>query len=390
MNHIHSLELWPLERLQPFQGNLKKTDKSWIQALANRIQKYGFNAPFFVWKDHDKLLDGHQRLEALKLLNWKDDVPVVLIEAKDEREAKERLLEYNTTYSKIDQDVFEDWSDDLDLDDLNLIGMESLDVSPTVLPEGIDDAPPVPTTPKTKLGDCYQLGRHRLLCGDSTKKEDVERLMDEKQADMVFTDPPYGMKYNPNMSDTLRRKKGNWQAKLNNYSEVIGDEKDFDPSFLLELLQECKEQFWWGADYYSQRIPENDSGSWFVWDKRFGIEDMKWSTSEFELCWSKIRHHRQIVRVTWSGILGTEQEHDHADGRQHPTQKPVKLAAWFLEKFSKELNLILDPFGGSGSTLIACEQTKRICYMMELDPGYCDVIVSRWEKLTGQTAQLLS
>lgn len=135
MNHIHSLESWPLARLQPFQGNLKKTDPSWIEALANRIQKHGFSAPFYVWKDHDKLLDGHQRLEALKLLNWTEDVPVVLIEAKDEQEAKERLLEYNSIYSKIDEEVFENWSDDLDLEDLNLIGLEHLDVTPAFAPE---------------------------------------------------------------------------------------------------------------------------------------------------------------------------------------------------------------------------------------------------------------
>ncbi len=137
-SHVASFESWPLERLKPFQGALKKVDPSWIEALANRISRKGFSAPFFVWKGHDLLLDGHQRLEALKLLQSRGfelpQLPVVLIEATDEQDAKEKLLEYNTQYSVIDQDIFTEWSTDLDLEDLNLIGMESLDVPPSFEP----------------------------------------------------------------------------------------------------------------------------------------------------------------------------------------------------------------------------------------------------------------
>ena len=118
-----------------------------------------------------------------------------------------------------------------------------------------------------------------------------------------------------------------------------------------------------------------------VWDKRKGVEDMKLTFSEFELCWSREKHLREMVRITWSGLLGTEQEFDHK--RHHPTQKPIELSVWFVNKFSKENELIADLFLDSGSTLIACEKTNRVCFGQEIDPVYTDVIVSRYCQFTG-------
>jgi DNA modification methylase len=175
-----------------------------------------------------------------------------------------------------------------------------------------------------------------------------------------------------------------------------GKVDDFNPEMIRVILSlKADEAFLWGADYYSEYIPDKNSGSWFVWDKRSnGGDDIisdessdKMYGSCFELCWSKIKHKRDIARVKWVGVFGTEQEFDHK--RYHPTQKPIKLSRWFIEKYSKEGDKILDLFGGSGSTLLACEQTGRSCHCMELDPHYIDVIIQRWENLTGGKAELI-
>lgn len=250
---------------------------------------------------------------------------------------------------------------------------------------------------RAKLGDIWQLGNHRLMCGDSTNKDDVNKLLDGTKIDMVFTDPPYGMNLNTDYSGMKNKLDF---AKEKNF---IGGKKyeqgkvdDFNPSMIDVVLSiDAKEMFLWGADYFAELLPCKNDGSWIVWDKRANGNDNieedyssdKMYGSCFELCWSKTKHKRDIARIKWAGVFGTEQEFDHK--RYHPTQKPIKLSQWFLKRYSKKNNKILDLFGGSGSTLIACEQLNRTCYMMELDPHYVDVILYRWEKLTNRKAILL-
>jgi DNA modification methylase len=231
------------------------------------------------------------------------------------------------------------------------------------------------------LGDLFEIGEHRLLCGDSTCSDTVAKLMNGSKADMVYTDPPYGMHLDVSNSNNLGGKDG-WKNKAKNYTSVIGDGDDFKEELINTIFacfNDVKEMFIWGADYFAELLPNKNDGSWLVWDKRFGVEEMKLTFSEFELCWSKERHLREMVRITWSGILGTEQEFDHK--RHHPTQKPTKLSRWFIEKYSSENNLIADIYLGSGSTMLSCHQTKRKCYGMELDPKYCQVILERMIKL---------
>ena len=235
------------------------------------------------------------------------------------------------------------------------------------------------TEPITKTGDLYVFGdKHRILCGDSCKKEDVEKLMDGKKADMVFTDPPYGMYLDADFSDMKGIGGGN------KYDNVIGDHEEFDPRPFIELFDYCKEQFWWGADYYAERIPKKNEGSWQVWDKMRGGEGVndnydKMFGSNFELVWSRQKHKRALVRVLWKGIFGLSKE--DTKKRVHPTQKPTELCNWFINKFSKQDNIIVDLFGGSFSTMIACHQTNRVFYGMEIDPKYCEVGVKRLLKL---------
>jgi DNA modification methylase len=241
-----------------------------------------------------------------------------------------------------------------------------------------DDVPEPPADPITKPGDLWILGNHRLLCGDSTDVLAVERLMDGKKADFVYMDPPYGMKLDTNYSQNNAKQS---QFKGNSYKAVEGDFEDYDPRPFIELFKSAKEQFWWGADYYCQTLSKD--GSWVVWDKRNETTD-EVQGAAFELCWSINKHHKLIYRQMWCGYTAREK----SESRVHPTQKPVAMAEWFFERWGKKDDVVVDLYGGSGTTLIACEKTSRHCRMMELDPAYVDVIVKRWENFTGKKAML--
>jgi DNA modification methylase len=258
-----------------------------------------------------------------------------------------------------------------------------------------DDVPPVPVEPVSKLGDLYVLGDHRLLCGDSTVLADVERLMDGQKADMVFTDPPYGInivKVHENGYGRLGGeggptpfggKKGKVGGKgavaANWYSPVAGDES---VTAALDAFNLCTSLaiptlIFWGGNYYAYALPP--AKCWIVWDK-----DVSGNFSECEIAYTNLEGRLRMFRHTWSGML---KESERGEKRVHPTQKPVALAVWAFNEFG-EPACVLDLFGGSGSTLIACEKTGRKCYMMELSPQYCDVIVTRWEQATGKKAVL--
>lgn len=205
---------------------------------------------------------------------------------------------------------------------------------------------------------------------------------------MIFTDPPYGMFLDTDNTGMRGLAPGN------KYKKVIGDNNDFTPELIntiFDNFDDVKEIFMWGADYYAELIPNRNSGSWIVWDKQnedgqIGVNDYdKMFGSNFELCYSKTKHKRAIARVLWKGFFGLQNE--DTKKRVHPTQKPIKLCDWFISKFSETDDKILDLYGGGGSTLIACEQLNRNCYMMEIDPQYCQTIINRYEDFTGKKAE---
>lgn len=219
---------------------------------------------------------------------------------------------------------------------------------------------------------------HRLLCGDSTDKADVEKLMDGEKADMVFTDPPYGIDLDTDY-DSRYKQKGNKYRKIEN------DNKGFDPRFILnQAFPKTKEVFLWGAHNYAHLLPPGSKHTYVCWDKSNEGQDRA-RTIDFELCWSKNRHKQAIVRKLWKGYTAKEK----GELRVHPTQKPVEVCEWFFERWGKGLTNVVDLFGGSGSTLIACEKTNRKCFMSEIDPHYCSVIIERWQNFTGKKAQTL-
>ena len=254
-----------------------------------------------------------------------------------------------------------------------------------------DDAPEVPEEPITKEGDLYILGNHRLLCGDSTNIQHVEKLMENKKADMVFTDPPYGMFLNTDWSGiqgsmkSIGAKAGTFGNK---YKKVIGDNEDFTPDLINTIFASfsyCKEIFVWGADYFAELLPNKNDGSWLVWDKRKESQ-AEAIGSEFELCWSKSKHKRRMLRHDWFGFLSSSNPIE-ARNRVHPTQKPTSLCEDVMSQWGNTGDIVADLYGGSGTTLIAAERTNRHAYLMELDPKYCDVIVKRGEDFTGNKAK---
>ena len=388
----------PIDSLIPYAKNARVHDETQIAQIAGSIKEFGFNNPVLIDKDNG-IIAGHGRVMAARKLGL-TEVPTILLDHLNETQRKAYILADNriAINSTWDNEMLSlelmDIKDDVSLAMLGF-NVDELDalLNPTELTEGLTDedaVPDVPNEPTTKLGDIYQLGNHRLMCGDSTSIDAVDKLMDGKKADMVFTDPPYGMFLNADFSD-MGGKNSMTKKSGNKYEQVIGDHNDFTPELIntvFACFDYCKEIFMWGADYYAELLPKKNEGSWVVWDKRGDESADKMYGSTFELCWSKARHKRMMARVKWAGIFGMSKEHDKK--RVHPTQKPVELITWFFDYFSlKDKTNVVDLYGGSGSTLLASEKVGKHAFVMELDPKYCDVIIKRWEDFTGKKAVLL-
>jgi len=347
------------------------------------------------------VLGGNMRLKACKEAGLKE-VPVIKVKDLTEEQQREFIVKDNVGFGEWDWELLanewdyeqlEDWGLDLEFDKIE-------EDSEGLTDE--DDVPELAEEPVSKVGDIWLLDEHRVMCGDSTSFESVEVLMAGEKADMVFTDPPYGMFLDADyssMKNNLDFAKDKGFTGGKKYDNVIGDHEDFNPEFINNIFKcfdYCNEVFLWGADYYSEYLVNKNDGSWIVWDKRANNnDDVKADESSdkmygscFELCWSRNRHKRDIARVKWAGVFGTEQEFDRK--RHHPTQKPALLAEWFFDRWGSDNDLVVDIYLGSGSTLIASEKKNRKCYGMELDPKYVDVIIKRWQDFTGKDAILES
>lgn len=385
-----------VDKLIPYAKNSRTHSAEQVAQIAASIKEFGFRNPILV--DGVGIIAGHGRLMAAQKLNL-EKVPTIDCSDMTESQKKAYIIADNKLALNAgwDNEFLTLELKDLEDEgfDLTLTGFDDkeLDALLNVIEgtEGLTDedaVPEVPEEPKTKLGDIYILGNHRLMCGDSTSIDAVEKLMNGKKADVVFTDPPYGMFLNADYSDMDSKFKGSKGG--NKYDQVIGDNDDFSPELIntvFACFDYCKEIFLWGADYYAEHLPNKNNGSWVVWDKRGDESADKMYGSTFELCWSKARHKRMMARVKWAGIFGMEKEHDKK--RCHPTQKPVELVTWFFDYFSlKDKKNVVDLYGGSGSTLISAEKVGKNAFVMELDPKYCDVIVKRWEDFTGKKAIL--
>lgn len=220
-----------------------------------------------------------------------------------------------------------------------------------------------------KQGDLWQLGEHRLLCGDCTIKENIDLLMNGKKADMVFTDPPYGINI---VDENGFVGKGNL-CKCKKYKPIKNDDTTETAEKFYKLIKDCKKIILFGGNYYLSFLP---NGNWLIWDKL-----NSGNYADGEMCWTNIKTNLKIYRYLWNGMIRCEKER-----RIHPTQKPVSLLSEIINDFSNENEIILDGFSGSGSILLAAAKNNRICYGMEIDEYYCSVIINRWQKYTNKKA----
>jgi DNA modification methylase len=386
-----NIEKIDISVLIPYARNARTHSDEQIAQIAGSIKEFGFNNPVLIDKDNG-VIAGHGRLAAARKLGLKE-VPCIRLEHLTETQRKAYILADNRIA------LNSGWEAELlslELSELldGGVNLESLGfdadeidallnkIEPT---EGLTDedaTPEVPEEPVTKPGDVWILGKHRLMCGDSTSIDAVDKLMAGVEADMVYCDPPYGMALDTDYSKIKGSSKSP-NAKGYKWDKVIGDDHDFDPSVLIEFFKGAREQFWWGADYYFECLPRG--GSLLVWQKR-DKADAEMIGNDFEICWSRERHKKATFWKRWVGFDSIER----GEKRVHPTQKPIDLHCWIFDKWGKSNDVVVDLFGGSGSTLIACEKTGRVNRSMELDPKYCDVIVKRWQDFTGKQATLES
>ena len=373
--------------LIPYAKNSRTHDDAQIAQIAASIKEFGWTNPILI--DGDKgIIAGHGRLMAARKLGM-TEVPVIELKDLTPTQKKAYIIADNRLALNAG------WDDQLltielnellaDKFSLDLLGFNADELNallnPVEINEGLvdeDEVPEPPPEPITKLGDVWLLGNHRLMCGDSTSIDAVEKLVNNAKIDLCYTDPPYGI------NEKGDRSKRGGLAKGNNLKDFKDDTIHYaiEAYQIVEGVLQIPRQVWWGANYYCHALPQ--SNNWFVWDKR--VEDKQKDTqSDCELAWIKSTWSSvRIFRHLWKGLIkGSE----HGQKRVHPTQKPVALAEWSFDYF-RTVKTVLDLFGGSGSTLIACEKTNRQCYMMEFEPHYCDVIVKRWENFTGKTAVL--
>ena len=324
------------------------------------------------------VLGGNMRLKAAKEIGLKE-LPIMLADDWTAEQKDQFLIKDNLNFGEFN---FDELQADWDVEQLEAWGLEhdwETEQQLEAVEDDFDEQPP--ENPITVLGDLYEIGDHRLLCGDSTDSDAVAKLMNGSKADMVFTDPPYGMFLDTNYDQMFANDK-NHKKTGERFEKVKGDHNDFVPELINTIFacfNDTKEIFIWGADYFAELIPDRINGSWVVWDKRCDENMDKVSGNTFELCWSKQKHKRLVARILWSGHHGMHK--DDTKTRVHPTQKPTELAKWFFNQWGNDYDLVADLFLGSGSTMVASHQLKRKCYGMELDCRYADVILKRMLKL---------
>lgn len=372
-----------IEALIPYVNNSRTHSDEQVAQIAASVREFGWTNPILV-DGQSGIIAGHGRLAAARKLGL-SEVPVIVLDHLSEAQKKALVIADNKLASNAG------WDDEmlrLELGDLQEMGFdatiagfttEELDalLNVTEVTDGLtdeDDVPEAPEEPTTRLGDVWILGKHRLMCGDSTSIDAVEKLMDGQKANMVFTDPPYGYEYESNYQ--------------NKHSVLINDDVllDFAPSAYAATHENA-------AFYICGSF--QTIGKWIDYvEKHFNYKNLivwkknNWSMGDLK--GSFAGQHELIIfahkgRVDLVGKRDPDVwSFDRVPPKIHPTQKPIELIEYAMSKVASKT--VLDLFGGSGSTLIACEKTARQCRMMELDPKYCDVIVKRWQEFTGKAA----
>ena len=399
------VEEWPIEKVKPYEKNPRNNDSA-VDATAASIKEFGWQQPIVVDTD-GVIIVGHTRLKAAKKLNL-EQVPVTVAENLTDEQVKAYRLADNKTSE------LADW--DFGLLDDELAGIEDLDMSEfgfsdaelsaamddadgEAQDDGFDEEPP--EDPTSKLGDLYQLGRHRLMVGDSTDSSQVETLMGGQLADLLITDPPYNIALGMGGSADKVRKRHRRTDGLVIMNDNMSND-DFR-KFLVSAYTAAKDNMKSGASFYiwhadSERY--NFEGAcldvgWqvretLIWNKSsmtLGRQDYQWKHEPCLYGWNDGGSHSWYSDRKQTTVLNFDKPNA---SKLHPTMKPVPLFDYQIKNSSKAGDNVLDLFGGSGTTMIACEQNGRNAYLMELDPRYADVIIKRWEDFTGKKAEKIT
>lgn len=365
-----------LSKIKPYEKNARKNDDA-VEYVAKSIEQCEYVAPIIL-DENNVILAGHTRYKALKKLGYKEAECVIKEGLTEKQKKKYRLLDNKTSeFAEWDFDLLKDELVDLDFGDLEIdwgVEASEFDEEQEIIE---DEVPEIPENPKAKYGDIYQLGNHRLMCGDSTKKEDIEKLMNGNKADMVFTDPPYGINA---VGDNGEVGADFGVAKKGKYKKIIADDTTETAQNAYDICSKiCDKMILWGGNYFLDFLPSSDG--WLIWDKR-GDSGIRNTFADGEMAWCSFHTPIRIYHQLWNGMI----REGEREKRVHPTQKPIRILGEILQDFTNDGDVILDVFGGSGSILMACEQIGRTCYMTELSPEYIDVIIKRWENFTGQKA----
>ena len=414
-----NIEYINIDKIKPYEKNPRINDKA-VKYVAESIDQFGFKSPIIVDTDYT-IICGHTRYKASQQLGL---LAVPCIVARDL--TPEQVKAYRIADNKVGE--IAEWDVDLlseeleDLLDMNIdmsqfgFDIDIPEVTKEVEEDNFDVDKAMPKVPTAKLGDVYQLGNHRLMCGDSTSAEDVAKLMNGNEADLLYTDPPYNV--NVSNSDGLTIENDNMA------------EDDF-MNFLDNAFNNASNSLKVGGAFYiwhgdSERVAFQETAEnhelmvkqTLIWVKNsfnFGRQDYKWQHEPVLYGWKEGAGHYFVEEYNHPTVIEDEldldamkkedmkklleeiitsktpstiiHENKPVKNDLHPTMKPLKMCADMIHNSSREHEIVLDLFGGSGSTLMACEQIDRNCYMMEYDPYYVDVIIARWEEFTGKKAE---
>jgi|TARA_B110000211_G_scaffold230627_1_gene290476 DNA modification methylase len=400
-----NIEYVKRDQLIPYINNSRTHDARQVKQIASSIKEFGFTNPLLIDEDGG-IIAGHGRLLAADLLGI-DQVPTITLVGLTEAQRKayviaDNQLALNAGWDLDTLKVELDRLTELDFD-VDLLGFDD-DFLSSFLDEpseGLTDedaVPDAPENPVTVEGDVWILGNHRLMCGDSTSIDAVDRLMDGQKADMVFTDPPYGMSYGGGRAGKI----GSTDGTVKKHGVILGD--TFKGNDLIGMIRDAVGSAvtvsksgsskyicfpWRTYSEFEEALAQIDltPTACIVWDKKsIGLGNANYRPQHEFIFYAKGEnwHGDKAQSDVWYMSRGATGQY------VHPTQKPVELIEKAINNSSKGQDVVIDVFGGSGSTLIACEKTNRYCRMMELDPKYCDVIVKRWEEFTGKEAVLES
>lgn len=382
MNIINKL----LTEIKPYEKNPRKNDGA-VQYVAESIKQFGFKVPIVIDKD-GVIVAGHTRYKAAKKLGL-NEVPCIVADDLNEEQIKAFRLADNKVAEKAewDFDLLSSEIDDLFDFDMTVFGFEEAEEEIEVVEDEFEGE--IPEEPYVKLGDIWQLGNHRLMCGDSTVITDVEKLMGGALADLLITDPPYNVDYEGKTKDSLKIENDNM------------DDASFR-QFLVDAFSNADAVmkpgavfYIWHADSegYNFRGACRDAG-WMVrqcliWNKNamvMGRQDYHWKHEPCLYGWKEGAGHLWASDRKQTTIMNFEKPNRND---LHPTMKPVALFDYQIKNNTKGGDIVLDLFGGSGTTIMACEQNGRTAYSMEFDPRYAQVIIERWQEFTGQKAKLI-